>query len=103
MAIHRDPTLDPRGLLEGKVAIVTGASRGIGAAAAAWFARAGASVALASRSESDLSDLADRIASEGGRAIAVPTDVTDRAAVERLVARCVETYGRLDAAFNNAG
>jgi NAD(P)-dependent dehydrogenase (short-subunit alcohol dehydrogenase family) len=91
------------GVLEGKVAIITGASRGIGAATAQVFARSGATVVLAARSEDSLRDLADGITSAGGRATAVPTDVTDPASVERLVARTVEAHGRLDAAFNNAG
>jgi NAD(P)-dependent dehydrogenase (short-subunit alcohol dehydrogenase family) len=95
--------MDVRGLLEGKVAIITGASRGIGAAAAHLFARAGATVVLAARSEDSLTDVADRISSDGGSATAVPTDVTDSGSVERLVARTIEDHGRLDAAFNNAG
>jgi NAD(P)-dependent dehydrogenase (short-subunit alcohol dehydrogenase family) len=98
-----DPTAGLHGLLEGKVVIVTGASRGIGAAAGSVFARAGATVVLAARSEDLLRDLAERITSEGGRAEAIPTDVTDPESVERLVRRTVETHGRLDAAFNNAG
>jgi NAD(P)-dependent dehydrogenase (short-subunit alcohol dehydrogenase family) len=90
-------------LLEDKIAIVTGASRGIGAAAAHAFAEAGASVVLAARSESDLETLAREITGMGGEALAVPTDVTDPASVEALVERAVSTYGRLDVAFNNAG
>jgi NAD(P)-dependent dehydrogenase (short-subunit alcohol dehydrogenase family) len=100
-SIERGPDL--RGLLEGKVAIITGASRGIGAAAAQVFAKAGATVVLAARSEESLMELADRITSGGGRATAVPTDVTDPDSVERLVTQTVEAHGRLDAAFNNAG
>ena len=90
-------------MLEGKVAIITGASRGIGAAAGRFFARMGATVVLAARSEGVLKELAERIGSTGGRAEAVPTDVTDLASVERLVQRTFEQHGRLDAAFNNAG
>ena len=92
--------IDPS--LRGKVAIVTGASRGIGAATARAFADAGAAVALAARSEGELSELAAAIDAAGGRAIAVPTDVGDADAVRQLVERTVQTFGRLDLAFNNA-
>jgi NAD(P)-dependent dehydrogenase (short-subunit alcohol dehydrogenase family) len=90
--------------LEGKVAIITGASRGIGAETARVFSAAGASVALAARDEAALADLADELSSDdvGGGAIVVPTDVGDAGAVERLVAKTVEAFGRLDVAFNNA-
>jgi NAD(P)-dependent dehydrogenase (short-subunit alcohol dehydrogenase family) len=92
----------PADLLHDKVAIVTGASRGIGTAAARAFARAGATVALAARGEKALAAVAEHISLAGGRALAVPTDVGDAASVERLVARTVDAYGRLDIAFNNA-
>ena len=92
--------IDPS--LRGKVAIVTGASRGIGAATARAFADAGAAVALAARSEHELSELAAAIDAAGGRAIAVPTDVGDADAVRQLVERTVQTFGKLDLAFNNA-
>jgi NAD(P)-dependent dehydrogenase (short-subunit alcohol dehydrogenase family) len=89
--------------LEKKVAIVTGASRGIGRAIALGFARAGADVALAARSEGDLKSLADEIDEIGRRAIVVPTDVTQRDQIESLVTRTVEELGRLDILVNNAG
>lgn len=89
--------------LENKVAIVTGASRGIGRAIALGFARAGADVALAARSEGDLKSLADEIEEVGRRAIVVPTDVTQRDQIESLVTRTVEELGRLDILVNNAG
>jgi NAD(P)-dependent dehydrogenase (short-subunit alcohol dehydrogenase family) len=92
--------IDPS--LRGKVAIVTGASRGIGAATARAFADAGAAVALAARSEHELTELAAAIDAAGGRAIAVPTDVGDADAVRQLVERTVQTFGGLDLAFNNA-
>jgi len=89
--------------LTGKIALITGASRGIGAAAARNFAAAGATVVLAARDAAALAAVERDIIASGGRALAVPTDVGDPAAVERLVARTLDAYGRLDAAFNNAG
>jgi NAD(P)-dependent dehydrogenase (short-subunit alcohol dehydrogenase family) len=88
--------------LDGKVAIVTGASRGIGAATARALAAAGAWVALAARDADGLERLADQIVAAGGRALAVRTDVAEPAAVEELVARTVAEFGGLDIAFNNA-
>ena len=90
-------------MLAGKAAIVTGASRGIGAATAWAFAAAGAAVVLAARTEHEINALASEIAAAGGEAIAVATDVTDPAAVRRLVQRAQTAYGRLDVAFNDAG
>ena len=102
-----DATIDSRTratrLLEGKVTIVTGASRGIGAAAARLFAKAGAAVVLAARDEQALTAVAGEIISNGGDALVVPTDVSDPGSVERLVQRVVTAAGRIDAAFNNAG
>jgi NAD(P)-dependent dehydrogenase (short-subunit alcohol dehydrogenase family) len=88
--------------LAGRVAIVTGASRGIGAATSRALSRAGASVVLAARSERTLSAQVDQITAEGGRALAVPTDVSEPVSVLRLVEQALGAYGRLDAAFNNA-
>jgi NAD(P)-dependent dehydrogenase (short-subunit alcohol dehydrogenase family) len=90
-------------LLDGKITIVTGASRGIGAATAHALADAGAAVVLAARNAPELETVAADITAVGGEALAVPTDVTDPAAVEKLVERTLAAYGRLDAAFNNAG
>lgn len=92
----------PTALLAGKVALITGASRGIGAATARAFAAAGATVVLAARDEEALGALAQEITGAGGQALAVPTDVGDPASVENLVQRTLDAYGRLDAAFNNA-
>ncbi|MGE0706160.1 MAG: SDR family NAD(P)-dependent oxidoreductase [Vicinamibacterales bacterium] len=96
-------TEPPGGLLAGKVAIITGASAGIGAAAAEYFAKAGASVVLAARRGDLLAELAKRIEKDGGTALPVEVDVTDERSVARLVERTVERFGRLDAAVNNAG
>ncbi|HEX2347345.1 MAG TPA: SDR family NAD(P)-dependent oxidoreductase [Ktedonobacterales bacterium] len=92
----------PSDLLAGKVAIITGASRGIGAVSAHVFAAAGATVVLAARDEQALETVAAQIRSSGARALVAPTDAGDAAAVERLIQRTLDTYGRLDAAFNNA-
>jgi NAD(P)-dependent dehydrogenase (short-subunit alcohol dehydrogenase family) len=89
--------------LAGKVAIITGASRGIGAATARLFAQEGARVVLAARSQEEMTRIAEEIRASGGEALAVQTDVADAASVERLVKRTVEVYQRLDIAFNNAG
>lgn len=89
--------------LEGKVAVVTGASRGIGRAIALGFADAGADVAVAARSEGDLKTLVKEIDSKGRRAVAVPTDVTDRAQIENLIQTAVAELGGLHILVNNAG
>jgi A-factor type gamma-butyrolactone 1'-reductase (1S-forming) len=89
--------------LEGKVVLITGASRGIGAATARLFAQARAAVVLASRNAEELAHLEEEIKASGGEAMAVVTDVADAASVEALVQRTVATYGRLDLAVNNAG
>ena len=91
------------GLLDGKVAIITGASRGIGAATARAFRQAGASVVLAARDGDALADVAGEIEQAGGEALAVPTDVGDPTSVEALVRTTLSAFGRLDVAFNNAG
>jgi len=95
--------LSDHNLLDGKVAIVTGASRGIGAASARAFAAAGATVVLAARTAQAIATIAEEINASGGRALAVPTDVTDPESVQRLIETAVASFGRLDVAFNNAG
>jgi NAD(P)-dependent dehydrogenase (short-subunit alcohol dehydrogenase family) len=87
---------------EGRVAIVTGASRGIGAATARAFADAGAAVALAARDEARLEQVAEDVRATGGRAVTIRTDVADPDSVERLVDRTIGEFGRLDIAFNYA-
>ena len=89
--------------LDGKVAIITCASRGIGAVTARILAQHGATVVLAARDEQAMTSIVQDIVGGGGQALAVSTDVGDEAAVERLVKQTVDRYGRLDAAFNNAG
>jgi len=96
------PTTTPPRPLDGKVALVAGASRGIGAVTARAFAQAGAAVVLAARDKDALESVAEGIRAEGGKALAVPTDVGDPASVEQLVQQAEATFGHLDAAFNNA-
>jgi NAD(P)-dependent dehydrogenase (short-subunit alcohol dehydrogenase family) len=90
------------GLLDGKVAIVTGAGRGIGRAIALGFAREGARVAIADWTETDGRETAALVAAAGGDALFVATDVSDEGQVEALVAQTVAHFGRLDCAVNNA-
>jgi NADP-dependent 3-hydroxy acid dehydrogenase YdfG len=89
--------------LEGTVALVTGASSGIGEASAAALAAEGAAVALVARRKDRLDDLASRITASGGRAEVIEADVTDRDAAEAAVASTVASLGRLDIVINNAG
>lgn len=90
-------------ILEGRVAVVTGASSGIGEACAISFAERGAKLVLAARREERLSDLVKRLEEMGGEALAVATDVTDEAAVENLFARAIQRFGTVDYLINNAG
>lgn len=89
--------------LEGKIAVVTGASRGIGRAIAIGFAEAGADVVVAARNEADLETLVKEIEALGRKSVAVPTDVTDRAAIQNLFDRTISEFRRLDILVNNAG
>ncbi len=89
--------------LEGKSAIVTGAGRGIGRAIALSLAEAGADVALAARTLSELEDLAAEIQALGSRAFAVPTDVSDSSQVEYMVEATLKEFGSIDVLVNNAG
>jgi NADP-dependent 3-hydroxy acid dehydrogenase YdfG len=89
--------------LTGRVALVTGAGRGIGRSIALTLARSGAAVALAARTESELESAASEIRGAGGSAITVPTDLRAAAATEGMVERTVAAFGRLDILVNNAG
>ncbi|TMH17943.1 MAG: SDR family oxidoreductase [Betaproteobacteria bacterium] len=87
----------------GKVALVTGAGSGIGLATAKAFGEAGASVVLADRREDAVRAAAEGLSASGGKALAVRCDVTDDTQVASMIDRTVFAFGRLDAAFNNAG
>lgn len=89
--------------LKGKVAIITGASRGIGKGIAIRYAQQGAAVVLASRSMDLLSSIASQIRQEGGKALPLEVDVCKYESVEEMVNKAVEEFGRLDIMVNNAG
>ena len=89
--------------LANQVAIITGAGRGIGQAIAQAYAREGAHLVLAARSQPELEQTAAAIAKTGAQAIAVPTDVTDPAQAERLASAALTRFGRIDLLVNNAG
>ena len=92
---------NPIGLLTGKVVFITGASRGIGEAAARLFSREGATVMLAARGTEALDRIVTEIRAEGGIADAVALDLADQASVRAAVSHVEELHGRLDGAFNN--
>src|SRR5260370_7928809 len=91
------------GRLEGKVALITGAARGIGRQTALVFAREGARVAVADLSADGIRETAALITKVGGQATAVVADVSKPADVSAMMAAPLEAYGRLDCAFNNTG
>jgi NADP-dependent 3-hydroxy acid dehydrogenase YdfG len=89
--------------IEGKVVVITGASSGLGEAAARHLSALGAAVVLGARRLDRLTALADELNAAGGKALAVATDVTSAEQVQRLVDAAVEKYGRIDVILNNAG
>jgi NAD(P)-dependent dehydrogenase (short-subunit alcohol dehydrogenase family) len=93
----------PMSYWQGKVAIVTGGSRGLGRAIAAALVRRGAKVVIAARTAELLETVAEELRREGPDVLAVPADVTRQADVDALVSKTIEKFGRLDALVNNAG
>lgn len=89
--------------LDGKVALVTGAGRGIGRACALAFAKAGADIVVAARTAEQLTSVRDEITDTGRHCISVPTDLTDEAQIARLATEAIATFGGVDALVNNAG
>ena len=89
--------------LDGKVAIVTGAGRGIGASIARTFADAGANVVLTARTKDQLDEVAADVRASGREALVIPADVNDNDVLEEIVARTVAELGRIDVVVNNAG
>src|ERR1700685_1685068 len=89
--------------LDGYVALVTGAGRGIGAGIAQAFARAGADLVLVARTVADLDAVADSVQALGQTALAIPTDLTDLSQLAKIVERTIAEHGRLDVLVNNAG
>jgi len=89
--------------IENKVAVITGASSGFGEVTARHLSAKGATVVLGARRTERIESLARELTDEGGKALAVTTDVTDRGQVKRLVDSAVEAYGRVDVMINNAG
>ncbi len=87
----------------GKTAIITGAGTGMGKAGALRLAREGANIVLAGRRQNELDAVAREIAATGGSALTVATDISDERQVEALVAKTLDSFGRLDIAWNNAG
>ena len=89
--------------LEGKLAIVTGAGRGIGKAISLVFAEAGADIVAVARSVEQIEETADEVKTLGSRAIAIPADVTKADQVERMVEKTISEFGKIDILVNNAG
>ena len=103
MVSSQQPNATEVGRLDGKVVVITGASKGIGKATATAFAAAGAKVVLAARTRETLEQVAASLRENGAEALAVPTDVTNTDAVKRLIQRTLDTYQHVDILVNNAG
>jgi NAD(P)-dependent dehydrogenase (short-subunit alcohol dehydrogenase family) len=89
--------------LDGKVALITGAGRGLGRAMAVKFAEAGADIVVASRTQAQLDETAELVRKTGRKCLIVPTDVTDSAAVNAMAAAAIKEMGKIDILINNAG
>src|SRR5882757_524045 len=89
--------------LEGRVALITGASRGIGRAIARGYAKEGAVIAVTARTEGDLHSLAGEVQSAGGKALAIRADLVDVATPAEVIRQVLEAFGTIDILVNNAG
>src|ERR1700722_8779755 len=89
--------------IEGKVVVITGASSGLGESTARHLAKLGATIVLGARRKDRLDAIVKNIQADGGKALAVSTDVTNRAQVQALVQKAIDTYGKIDVLVNNAG
>ena len=98
-----DKPQGPQGRLQGKVAVITGAGRGIGRAVAVGFAAEGASICAAARTTSEIEAVAEEIRNSGGNAIAAQADVTNYGDVERMSKAAADAFGGIDIVFINAG
>jgi 3-oxoacyl-[acyl-carrier protein] reductase len=92
-----------QGRLAGRIALITGASRGIGRAIARGYAREGAAVAVTARSAAELQALVDEVQQDGGRAVAIAADLADPAAPAQVVSQVLDSLGTIDILVNNAG
>jgi 3-oxoacyl-[acyl-carrier protein] reductase len=103
VASHWEVTVPWNRLLEGRVAIVTGGGRGIGAETAGALSRAGAAVTLAARNTAEIDRVAEQLRTDDEDVLAVPTDITDSKQVENMVDRTIDRFGRVDYLINCAG
>lgn len=102
MSSKNNNKLQPN-IIDGKVAVITGASKGIGKAIATALGEAGVKVVLAARTQNTLEKVANELREKGVDALPVPTDVTDNNSVELLIQRTLDSYQKLDILVNNAG